>query len=85
MVPGIDYPPDEVFLLNLELGDIYYSSAENAIQVATMTCDKLAEGTDPATLQIIAIQAGGYSAYDAGYFIGAAVNAYCPQYEHLLN
>ncbi len=85
MVPGIDYPPDEIFLLNLELGDVYYSSAESAIQVATMTCDKLAEGVDPVALQIIAVQAGGYSAYDAGYFIGAAVNAYCPQYEHLLN
>lgn len=84
MVPGVDYDPKDLFVLNLMVGKVKYTSEPEVIQAAENICTAIGNGTPVLNVQLKAYKSG-YSAHDAGYLVGAAVNAYCPQYEYLLN
>lgn len=85
LVPGQDYDPDLVFILNLANGGVPYASKQDAIYTAGQICLAVENGTDVNTIRAIAVNEAGYSIPQAVYFVGAAVNAYCPKYESLVN
>ncbi|WP_186629016.1 DUF732 domain-containing protein [Rhodococcus sp. BP22] len=84
MVPGVDYNPDEVYLTNLRLGGVPVGEEADALTVAHGICDGLDSGVDIRRYQA-AGTGSGLTTDQASYTIGAAVNAYCPQYEYMLN
>jgi hypothetical protein len=76
---------DSDFLQTLAVGKVDYDSAADMIRQAHVTCRLVGEGTKFATIQK-ALQQTNYSFSfdDSAYFIGLAVNVYCPQYKSVI-
>lgn len=75
--PDIDW--DQAYLDTLDMGDIYYPDDAAAINLGHAICDGYDAGLSTITIGGIATDEG-FTPYDAGYIIGAAVSAYCPEY-----
>jgi hypothetical protein len=55
-------------------------SAQHAIDAAHSVCQKLDSGETPTQVANDVLNSSSMPAYDAGYFVGASINAYCTQY-----
>ncbi|OBK35672.1 hypothetical protein A5658_09150 [Mycobacterium sp. 1245111.1] len=73
-------PIDDRFLAALQSRQITYKSAEAAIAAAHQVCTELGEGRTKADVAQEVIDRSGLDPYHAGYFVGASVGAYCPQF-----
>lgn len=74
---------DDAFLDTLDTFSVPYGNAAGAIDLAHTVCEVLDEtGAHPAYVGIVlAREAEGYWTLDeAGYFVGAAIGAYCPEH-----
>ncbi|VAZ90818.1 hypothetical protein LAUMK35_01389 [Mycobacterium pseudokansasii] len=75
---------DEAFLSSIGSVGITYSSPENAVQAGHLVCGLLDRGKAKVDIarSIVGKDFGGnpMDAWHAGYFVGAGVAAYCPQY-----
>ncbi len=55
-------------------------SPQHAIDAAHSVCQKLDEGESPTAIANDVLNSSTMPAYHCGYFVGAAIKAYCPQY-----
>jgi hypothetical protein len=69
---------DGTFLLSLDNGGVAYGEAGDAISWAHTVCDFMDEGKSMSRATTVFQAAKGWSIDDAGYFVGAAANTYCP-------
>lgn len=71
---------DDAFLAALTAKDIHFSSPQKAFIAGHEVCDELGNGKSPA--QVASTVAGNSSldGYHAGFFVGASIRAFCPQY-----
>ncbi len=73
-------PIDDRFLAALQSQSITYRSPDAAIAAAHLVCDRLDQGADKAQVAQEVMDNSDLDPYHAGYFVGASVGAYCPQY-----
>lgn len=74
---------EELYVATLDLQDIYYSSESAAVGAGRAACRSLDAGMSFYQVGLSAVGAG-YSPEDAGYIVGAAISAFCPEHEHLI-
>jgi|ERR1700754_3264534 uncharacterized protein DUF732 len=72
---------DDKFIQLLISDGITHDSVPAAIAAARKVCEFLAQGQTPNEVVIDVMNSSSLPDYDAGYFVGAAIRAYCPQYK----
>ena len=55
-------------------------SPSHAIDAGHMVCQKLSDGMTPNEVAYDVLNSSSMPGYHCGYFVGAAIDAYCPQY-----
>ncbi|OBI76691.1 DUF732 domain-containing protein [Mycobacterium asiaticum] len=55
-------------------------SPSHAVEAARMVCTKLDQGMTPSQVAADVLNSSSMPAYHSGYFVGAAIEIYCPQY-----
>jgi hypothetical protein len=60
-------------------------SPQHAIEAAHSVCQKLDSGETPTQVANDVLNSSTMPAYHSGYFVGASINAYCPQYAPKVN
>ena len=73
-------PIDDMFLGALQSRGINYRSPEAAVEAAHQVCSELAGGRSKDDVAQEVMDRSGLDPYHAGYFVGASVGAYCPQF-----
>lgn len=77
---------DNRFLASLKTEGITdHVSPSHAIEAAHSVCQKLDGGESPAQVANDVLNNSSMPAYHAGYFVGASIDAYCPQYTSKLS
>ena len=71
---------DERYLAALSSHGITYTSPEVAIAAGHLVCTKLDGGEAPTDVAKDVMNSSSLDGYHAGYFVGASIGAYCPQY-----
>jgi Protein of unknown function (DUF732) len=72
---------DDKFLSILKSEGITdHVSSAHAIEGGHMVCQKLDEGATPTEVANDVVNSSNMPAYHSGYFVGAAIKVYCPQY-----
>jgi hypothetical protein len=56
-------------------------SPSHAIEAAHTVCQKLDDGQKPSQVAADVLNSSSMPAYHSGYFVGASIDAYCPQYK----
>jgi hypothetical protein len=69
---------DDAFLGALSAKGIHFGAPEKAIIAGHEVCDELDNGKTPAQVASTVQSNSGLDGYHAGYFVGAAIRAYCP-------
>jgi Protein of unknown function (DUF732) len=73
-------PNDDKFIPALQSQGITFQSPEAAIAAGHLVCTKLAQGETETQVAQDVINETDLDPYHAGYFVGASVGAYCPQF-----
>jgi Protein of unknown function (DUF732) len=55
-------------------------SNSHAIEAGHMVCTKLEQGMSPTEVASDILNSSSMPAYHSGYFVGAAIEVYCPQF-----
>jgi Protein of unknown function (DUF732) len=55
-------------------------SPSHAIEAAHSVCEKLGTGESPTSVANDVLNNSNMPAYHCGYFVGASIDAYCPEY-----
>lgn len=71
---------DARFLAALDSHGITYASPEVGIAAGHLVCTKLDGGKKPTDVAQDVMNNSTLDGYHAGYFVGASIAAYCPQY-----
>jgi hypothetical protein len=71
---------DERYLAALSSHGITYTSPEVGIAAGHLVCTKLDGGEAPTDVAKDVMNSSSLDGYHAGYFVGASIGAYCPQY-----
>jgi Protein of unknown function (DUF732) len=72
---------DDKFLSILKTEGITdHVSPAHAIEAGHMVCQKLDGGASPSDVANDVVNSSSMPAYHCGYFVGAAIKVYCPQY-----
>ena len=71
---------DARFLAALRAAGITYASPDVGIGAGHLVCSKLDGGEKPTDVANEVMNSSSLDAYHAGYFVGASIGAYCPQY-----
>lgn len=69
---------DDAFLGALTAKGIHFGSPDKAIIAGHEVCDEIDNGKTPAQVASTVQANSGLDGYHAGYFVGAAIRAYCP-------
>jgi hypothetical protein len=73
---------DQRFLASLKSEGITdHVSPSHAIEAAHSVCQKLDGGETPTQVANDVLNNSTMPAYHCGYFVGASIKVYCPQYE----
>lgn len=56
-------------------------STNHAIEAGHLVCSKLDGGMTPTEVASDVLNSSSMPAYHSGFFVGAAIEVYCPQYE----
>jgi hypothetical protein len=56
-------------------------SPAHAVEAGHMVCQKLDQGLSVNEVASDVLNSSSMPAYHSGYFVGAAIEVYCPQYE----
>lgn len=70
---------ESAYLDTLDLGGVVYSSDDAAINAGEKICTYLRNGGSSLAAVDIVLDNTGYTAYEAGYIVGAAQGALCPE------
>lgn len=72
---------DDKFLVALKSEGITdHVSPKHAIEAAHTVCQKLDNGMTPTQVANDVLNSSAMPAYHSGYFVGASIKLYCPQY-----
>ena len=71
---------DDAFLGALKAKGIKFGASKNALIAAHEVCDELESGKTPTQVASTVQTNSDLDGYHAGYFVGASIRAYCPQY-----
>jgi hypothetical protein len=71
---------DDKFISILKSDDINHESVSAAIAAGHKACDYLDGGMTANEVATDVMAASSLPEYDAGYFVGAAIKAYCPRH-----
>lgn len=71
---------EQLFLATLDAEGINYGIAETGINMGYAVCDYLATGATALEAGTLIADEGFYSHYEAGYIVGAATTALCPEW-----
>jgi hypothetical protein len=71
---------DNAFIAALNAKDITYESRAAAIGAGHLVCHDLDLGQTPEQVATDVLQSSDMDSYHAGYFVGASIRAFCPQY-----
>jgi Protein of unknown function (DUF732) len=72
---------DDKFLAMLKSEGITdHISASHAIEAGHTVCQKLDAGSSPTEVAYDVLSSSVMPSYHAGYFVGASIRSYCPQY-----
>ena|ERR1700757_4187951 len=71
---------DDKFVAALIGKGIHFGSPDKAIIAGHEVCDELGNGKQPSQVASTVQSNSGMDGYHAGFFVGAAIRAYCPQY-----
>ncbi len=69
---------DDAFLAALTAKGIHFGSPDKAVIAGHEVCDEIDNGKTPAQVASTVEANSGMDGYHAGYFVGAAIRAYCP-------
>jgi hypothetical protein len=58
-----------------------HMSPAHAIEAGHTVCQKLDQGMTPTEVASDVLNSSSMPAYHCGYFVGTAIEVYCPQYE----
>ena len=73
---------DDKFLSILKKEGITdHVSPAHAIEAGHTVCQKLDGGATPTQVASDVVNSSNMPAYHSGYFVGASIDAYCPQYK----
>ena len=72
---------DDQFIAALDTAGISYHSRAEAINAGHLVCTKLAAGETPQQVAQDLISSSNLDPYHGGFVTGAAIAAYCRQYE----
>jgi hypothetical protein len=75
-----DTNDDKFIAILKQEGITDHVSSAHAIEAGHMVCQKLDDGAKPADVVTDVLNSSAMPAYHCGYFVGAAIKAYCPQY-----
>jgi hypothetical protein len=75
-----DAAADNTFTAALNAKGIKFASPESAIIAGHEVCDELGLGRTTAQVATDVTKNSNLDGYHAGYFVGLAVAAYCPQH-----
>ncbi|WP_231974883.1 DUF732 domain-containing protein [Mycobacterium sp. E1747] len=79
--PAVADPSDDAFLGALADNGIMMSDPRAAISMARSVCAGLDRNQKSSVLAMKVMKGASLSARQAGFFVGASVSAYCPQYK----
>jgi len=71
---------DDAFLAALTAKGIHFGSPNRAFIAAHEVCDELGNGKSPTQVASTVQSNSDMDGYHAGFFVGASIRAYCPQY-----
>lgn len=71
---------DDKFLALLKKDDINHTSTPAAIAAGRKVCEYLDTGMNLTNVEQDVENSSGLPDYDTGFFVGAAIKAYCPQF-----
>lgn len=74
---------DVAFVTVLEKRGITATSDASLIRLGHAACVSIAKGLSPVTVAKQLYAGSELSQSEAGYFVGASISAYCPQYSSL--
>lgn len=69
---------DEVFVAQLASQGIAFGSPRETVRQGQQVCAELGAGKSKVAVSLMMIRDAQLSARQAGYFVGAAAEAYCP-------
>jgi hypothetical protein len=70
---------ESAYLDTLDMGDVTYSSDDAALTAGEAICDFLRGGGSSLMAVDIVLENTGYTSFEAGYIVGAAQGALCPE------
>lgn len=71
---------DDAFLAAISAKGIHFQSPQSALTAAHEVCDELGLGRSKTDIANEVMQNSTLSGYSAGYFVGASVRAFCPNF-----
>jgi hypothetical protein len=71
---------DDAFLGALTSKGIHFGSPEKAYIAGHEVCDELGNGKSPTQVASTVQSNSNMDGYHAGFLVGAAIKAYCPQF-----
>jgi hypothetical protein len=71
---------DDAFLAALTTKGIHFGSPNKAFIAGHEVCDELRNGKSAAQVASTVQSNSDMDGYHAGFFVGASIRAYCPQY-----
>jgi hypothetical protein len=71
---------DDAFLSALKAKGIHFGSPDKAFIAGHEVCDELANGKTAVQVASTVQGNSDMDGYHAGYFVGASIRAYCPQF-----
>ncbi len=75
-----DTKDDQFLALLKSAGITDHVSPQHAIEAAHTVCQKLDDGMTPIDVANDVLNSSSMPAYYCGYFVGASIKLYCPQY-----
>lgn len=71
---------DNAFLQALTSKGIHFASPDKALIAGHEVCDELGNGKSPSQVASTVQTNSAMDGYHAGFLVGAAIKAFCPQY-----
>ena len=71
---------DDQFLAALRSAGIHDASVAHVIDAGHFVCVKLDNGSTVADVETDVMKSSNLPAYHSGFFVGASIKLYCPQY-----
>jgi Protein of unknown function (DUF732) len=77
---GADNNDDRFLTMLKSEGITDHISSSHAIEAGHTVCQKLDGGLSPTEVAYDVLNSSVMPSYHAGYFVGASIRSYCPQY-----